>query len=549
MLRQITRTLALALALLFLAPAVHAATTPVNQWDIFEVSLPGPSDGEPFVDVTLSATFTQGDRSITAPGFYDGDGVYRVRFMPTTKGSWHYVTKSNRDQLNGKTGDFQVDAPGKDNLGPVRVAGMYNFAYADGSEFVPISTTLYGWAFQRSKELQQETLDTLVKSPFNRVRMMVLPIAFNADNAPTWLPFEAGKDLGKWNLKRFDPHYFQNIEQRIGDLRDRGIEAELILFHNRDSGHTLLDRMPADADDRYVRYCIARFWAYRNVWWNLANEFDSLRFKKDTDWDRFFEILQNEDPGQHPRSVHQMHRYYDFFKPWVTYMSIQYGHGVAATGRPQDFRNLARKPIIFDEIEYEGDVPQGWGHMSAEEMTARFWIGMLGGVYVTHGETYSNAPGVAWISRGGKLVGLSPARIAFLKQILESLPSEGLNPIEGPDEITAVAGRPGGYYLVYFANTSPTDFHWKALAPAPIGTNFHIDLIDTWNMTITPIDKPAVVETGVVWKPTRPPGVAAVVSTQPTTAATQRRPTPRLPIDLQLPGKPYMALRITRESQ
>jgi hypothetical protein len=247
-----------------------------------------------------------------------------------------------------------------------------------------------------------------------------------------------------------------------------------------------------------------------------------------------------------------MHRYYDFFKPWMTYMSIQYGHGVAAWGRPADFKNLARKPIIFDEIEYEGDVPQGWGHMSAEEMTSRFWIGMLSGVYVTHGETYSNAPGVAWISRGGKLVGLSPARIAFLKQILQSLPSEELNPIEGPDEITAVGGRPGWYYLVYFANTSPTEIHWKALAPfAPIGTKFHIDLIDTWNMTIEPIEKPAVVETGVLWKPTRPPGVTAVVPTQPTTAstqpATQRRPTPRLPIDVQLPGKPYMALRITRE--
>ena len=25
---------------------------------------------------------------VPAPGFYDGDGVYRVRFMPDTEGEW-----------------------------------------------------------------------------------------------------------------------------------------------------------------------------------------------------------------------------------------------------------------------------------------------------------------------------------------------------------------------------------------------------------------------------------------------------------------------------
>ena len=32
--------------------------------------------------------------------------------------------------------------------------------------------------------------------------------------------------------------------------------------------------MPAEADDRYLRYAVARLAAYRNVWWSLANECD-----------------------------------------------------------------------------------------------------------------------------------------------------------------------------------------------------------------------------------------------------------------------------------
>ena len=33
----------------------------VEQWGVFQIILPGPTNGNPFVDVTLSARFTQGD--------------------------------------------------------------------------------------------------------------------------------------------------------------------------------------------------------------------------------------------------------------------------------------------------------------------------------------------------------------------------------------------------------------------------------------------------------------------------------------------------------
>ena len=59
-----------------------ATNASVEQWDVFEAALPGPADGNPFVDVQLSARFTQGARSIDVTGFYDGGGKYLVRFMP-----------------------------------------------------------------------------------------------------------------------------------------------------------------------------------------------------------------------------------------------------------------------------------------------------------------------------------------------------------------------------------------------------------------------------------------------------------------------------------
>ena len=60
----------------------------VEKWGLFEAAFSGPKDGNPFADVTLDAEFSLGARTVPAPGFYDGDGVYRVRFMPDTEGEW-----------------------------------------------------------------------------------------------------------------------------------------------------------------------------------------------------------------------------------------------------------------------------------------------------------------------------------------------------------------------------------------------------------------------------------------------------------------------------
>src|SRR5262245_25104953 len=112
------------LRLLLALPALLATSAPllaadVEQWGLFELALKGPADGNPFVDVEFAATFTQGKTRVPVTGFYDGDGAYRVRFMPETQGEWAYTTVSNRPELNGKTGKFTAVKPAPGNRGPV----------------------------------------------------------------------------------------------------------------------------------------------------------------------------------------------------------------------------------------------------------------------------------------------------------------------------------------------------------------------------------------------------------------------------------------------
>ncbi|PTT76945.1 hypothetical protein DBR42_26110, partial [Pelomonas sp. HMWF004] len=67
----------LAALLLALASAAAPAAS-VEQWGVFEVELKGPAEGNPFVDVQLTARFSDGAQTVEVEGFYDGDGVYRL---------------------------------------------------------------------------------------------------------------------------------------------------------------------------------------------------------------------------------------------------------------------------------------------------------------------------------------------------------------------------------------------------------------------------------------------------------------------------------------
>lgn len=488
----------------------------IEQWGLFELSLEGPATGNPFLDVEFSARFTRGDRQVKVAGFYDGAGTYRVRFMPDSQGEWRYETLSNQAVLHGKTGVVHVGKPAARNHGPVRVRNTYHFAHADGTPYFPIGTTCYAWTHQ-GEQLETQTLATLKAAPFNKLRMCVFPkwYAYNNTEPPQY-PF-VGTPPDRWDFSRLNPAFFQHLERRIGQLRDLGIEADLILFHPYDKGHWGFDRMPAAADDRYLRYVVARLAAYRNVWWSLANEFDFMEKKSDADWERFLRLVAEADPYQHLRSIHNGTRLFNQTHPLLTHASIQNGSAVADFGRAVLFRDVYRKPIVFDEVKYEGDFEQRWGNLTAEEMVQRFWQGTIAGTYVSHGETYRHADEVVWWARGGVLRGQSPARIAFLRRML----TEELDPIDKwQDERTA--GCKGESYLIYFGRESVSS--WPVELPrAGIdrALTLQLEILDTWNMTVS-----------------RVPGTFKVQPVSRYRLATVPR------VELSLPGKPYLALRL-----
>jgi hypothetical protein len=507
-----------------------AAQDSLEQWQTYELELKGPSDGNPFLDVELTATFSSGKRRQEVRGFYDGRGTYRVRFMPDKQGRWDYTTHSNRDELDSRTGKFDALAPTGNNHGPVRVHNTFHFRYADGTPYRQLGTTCYAWTSQ-DEQLEEQTLKTLAASPFNKLRMCVFPKRYRwNENEPPRYAFE-GTPPTQWDYTRFNPEFFQHLERRIRQLGDLGIEADVILFHPYDEGQWGFDRMPDEVDDRYLRYVISRLAAFRNVWWSLANEYDFMTEKQESDWDRLIKVVHESDPYGRLTSIHNGRVLYNHTNPLLTHASIQNGSAAEEAGRAILYRDVYRKPIVFDEIKYEGDIPLRWGNLSAEEMVHRFWECIIAGTYPGHGECYLHPSDVLWWSKGGVLRGESPARIAFLRDILSTAPADGIEPID-KWQVPNVAGKPGEYYLVYFG-AQPRG-KWKFQLPRRKrddpselagGMRFHVDVLDTWNMTITPIDKPFTI---------RQPAEAdyTVFDKDDST--------------INLPNNPWIALRITR---
>jgi hypothetical protein len=208
----------------------------------------------------------------------------------------------------------------------------------------------------------------------------------------------------------------------------------------------------------------------------------------------------------------------------VNHVSIQHFEVV----HTQDWRAQYGKPVVNDEMHYEGDIIQCWGNITGETLVHRFWMTVMKGGYAGHGETYTHPEDILWWAKGGELHGQSPERIAFLRRIVEEDVRQGLTPFEELDVSRAwrpVGGaRDGDVTYIYLGEHRPVI--WSTGLPQEDG-DYEVDIIDTWNMTITPakrVEAPVPVKTrhGHKWRGGKPDSAFGV----------------------ELPCKPHICIRV-----
>lgn len=465
-----------------------------RKYEVFEIVLDGPKTGNPYTEHTVSAFFHADKEEKSVFGFYDGCGIYKIRFMPSFEGTYSFTVRA--DFLDREeTGSFQaVQAVCR---GPVRVQDTYHFGYEDGTVYRPLGTTCYVWHLE-SRERRLMTLASLTGAGFNKLRFCVFPkhYAYNLKEPPVYpyigrpadfrqmneenfLAYYTTDKGNSWDFTRFNAAYFQLLDECVQELAARNIEADLILFHPYDRWG--FSHMTKDEDDLYVRYMIHRYGAYHNVWWALANEYDLLADKSHDDWVRLGSILAHEDPFDHLRSIHNCREIYDHREAWATHCSLQRVDLYKGAEETAEMREKYHKPVIYDELGYEGCLPYGWGNLTAEELVRRFWECAMRGGYPGHSETYCHDDKIWW-SHGGSLRGESWKRIAFLDRVMSEFPGGEIAPLDSEwDSVCAVPEKGKRTMYVFYYSFMRPSYREFDLDP---DTAWHAEVLDTWNMTI-----------------------------------------------------------------
>lgn len=487
----------------------------MRQFEMAEFSFTGKAPKKTPALAKVTAVFEKDGKEQTIEGFYAGSGIYKVRFYPREAGTYTYrVTGA----VNAK-GSFTAEpATGH---GMVRAVGTH-FEYDDGTFFYPFGTTIYALAHQ-TKDLINETLVTLSKAPFNKVRMCLFPKDYLYNkNDPAHYAFEKKAD-GSWDVTSPDYTFWDEFEEILKRLDDLGIQVDLILFHPYDRWG--FSSLSMEENRIYLFYLLRRFAAFPNLWWSLANEYDFVAEKTQKDWEEIEGYVHDHDPYHHLESCHNGNHYWDAKRPAITHSSLQ----VKSLPVVSYQRNVTGKPVMVDECCYEGNLNQAWGAISGQEMTARFWQAVAQGGYCTHGETFLDPEtedednAIVYWSKGGTLQGESPARIAWLRDLVESLPGP-IDPQRGrfgnlvdltPEKIDALLPMvPESAKAMFVSMKNLTDFErgilrggeynyagqvgeaaylWylyrqtsaRYLITLPKDKTYKVEVLDTWEMTRT----------------------------------------------------------------
>ncbi|MGH3658768.1 MAG: DUF5060 domain-containing protein, partial [Micromonosporaceae bacterium] len=369
--------------------AVPRSTVPgsevpeVECWDVLELDA-GALDGG-FAEGTMpSMTFARDGRTYVAEAFEEG-GRYRVRFLPDEPGEWTYTFDGGD---GGGSGTFVCTPPSRDNHGPVRVDGL-RFSYADGTTHVPLGTTAYWWHEQDANR-RKATLTALTAAGFTKVRMSVLP---------------AGR--AGWP----DPGHLAAVERGVRELRDIGVDAELVLFHAGEG--SVRARGPGPGWQGFLRQAVSRLAAYRNVSWCVAANADQVVAPAEG-WDEVVRVVEEYDYGHHLLTLHGG-PLLDFGRRALTHASVRHDQVRIVSA----LTDSLGKPVVVDSSGFEGDAQLREASLTAEEMVVRLWEATCRGGFASHGEWYAADDAAPWWRDGGTLAGTAAPRIAFLRTVMD----------------------------------------------------------------------------------------------------------------------------------
>ena len=372
-----------------------------HQWDVIDIQFHVKRiPGQP-VDLDFTATFKhKSGRELESAGFYDGDGLYVIRFAPMLAGKWTYTTRSSSSELDALTGNLVADAARDGRRGGIVVDPKHDtrFVYENGESYYPIAFEC-DWLFALDAENPSDIpktrtfVDTLAESGFNQVVMNVFAYDVNWPKdeklvskyeygSPSAFPF-AG-DNNNPDHSRLNIDYFKRLDRVIEYLDEKDIAAHLMVYvWNKKVNWPEAN---SEADNRYFDYVAKRYQAYPNLVWDISKEALGYGHTDVNYITSRIDRLRKLDQYKRLITVHD-YGYCRRFTQKVDFVSVQLWLSELYSVMRNVVSDMPGKPIL--NIEHGGYergpyVVFTGNYTSPEVCLERAWQCVFAGTYPTH---------------------------------------------------------------------------------------------------------------------------------------------------------------------
>lgn len=445
-------------ALLFTAMPPCAAVT-IEQYYSNDFSFQAQASGNPF-DIDLVGDFTgPGGVRLSVPGFYDGNGVWKIRFSPTSLGTWTMRTRSSLPALNGRTETGIECRPNQHAAihGLLRVDPLHptHFIYEDGTRyFLSGYEADFLWAAQMNdpeRRVMHKVINQIAARGFNHLLVNVYAhdTGWAKGKSCEWdygpperYAWEGTNE--KPDHSRLNTRFFQLYDGMMNALREKGIVAHIMIkVYNKQVNWPA----PGSVDeDRYFKYVTARYQGYSNVVWDFSKECFNERDK--TLQRRLIDLVRSNDAYRHLFTAHD-NDIYDWNPELNTNTDFRTDQQHTNWGEAVAFdRTLRKWPVINAETGgYERgveDLPTYSQKLEWQEVLRRAYLTYLAGGY--HVYYYNNT---AWDVVKPEPESPGNARFQQLKETLEALPYWRMEPVNELSIGGPCLAIPGEVYACY----------------------------------------------------------------------------------------------------
>jgi hypothetical protein len=395
-------------------------TRHVQKWQEAEFTFTSVKSYEnPYTNVSFHAHFVSHDDKIkiTRPGFYDGNGVWKIRFAAPHAGKkWKlstFCSDTTNSMLHGQTRIFKSTGyKGTNKLTKHGLLKMHSnnrqVIHSDGTPFFIIGDTPWALPFRARYESALIYAKDRQEKGFNTALLMTVQPDMNARGSSVrgdTLAFARGFfDLSEGHLNEINTDYFKYLDSLISIL----ISHEIVPVYQpvfQGFGWRGMQVLGRDVDpeeySRYCKYLIARYGARPAIWLvsgdntgldpcvepagKTVQKWDSYAQPAGIHYNPFDDYCPENQPEWKCFHYNKSHQSAE----WLDFQWAQTGHnGVHNTDKVAEmYENRPVKGVANGEPTYEG--------MGGGKNGLGWWQGREAWLQIMHGATMGHVYGAA----------------------------------------------------------------------------------------------------------------------------------------------------------